>query len=166
MSDELNNIFGTSDRPITMADTQQLKYLECCIKEALRMFPSVAMYGRTLSEDVTIRKNKLLCFDVFKICQTESIYFFLFIDGHLLPAGSTVGVIPYALHRDPNQFPDPEKFDPDRFSAEKVRSRHPYAYVPFSAGPRNCIGERIAFPFHYFRFRFLLELGDSSFYST
>jgi len=57
VSDELNAIFGNSDRPITMADTLQLKYLESCIKEALRLFPSVAMYGRTLSEDVTIRKT-------------------------------------------------------------------------------------------------------------
>lgn len=58
MSDELNAIFGSSDRPITMADTLQLKYLESCIKEALRLFPSVAMYGRKLSEDVTIRKTR------------------------------------------------------------------------------------------------------------
>lgn len=55
VSEELNRIFGTSDRPITMADILQLKYLECCIKEALRLYPSVAMYGRTLSEDAVIR---------------------------------------------------------------------------------------------------------------
>lgn len=59
VSDELNAIFGNSDRPITMVDTLQLKYLESCIKEALRLFPSVAMYGRTLSEDVTIRKTNI-----------------------------------------------------------------------------------------------------------
>ena len=59
VSDELNAIFGNSDRLITMADTLQLKYLESCIKEALRLFPSVAMYGRTLSEDVTIRKTNI-----------------------------------------------------------------------------------------------------------
>ena len=59
VSDELNSIFGNSDRLITMADTLQLKYLESCIKEALRLFPSVAMYGRTLSEDVTIRKTNI-----------------------------------------------------------------------------------------------------------
>nr|CAH0113244.1 unnamed protein product [Daphnia galeata] len=119
LSEELNRVFGTSDRAMTMTDILQLKYLECCIKEALRLYPSVAMYGRTLSEDATIH-------------------------GYVIPAGSTVAVIPYSLHRDPVQFPDPERFDPERFMGDKKRNRHPYAYVPFSAGPRNCIGQKYA----------------------
>ena len=48
----------------------------------------------------------------------------------------------YLLHRDPKSFPDPDTFDPDRFSPERSQDRHPYAYVPFSAGPRNCIGQK------------------------
>ncbi|KAI9560160.1 hypothetical protein GHT06_014171 [Daphnia sinensis] len=119
VNEELNRVFGNADRPVTMADLSELKYLECCIKEALRLYPSVPFFSRLVKEDTSI-------------C------------GYDIPAGASLVAMSYVIHRDPTYFPDPERFQPDRFFPENARGRHPYAYVPFSAGPRNCIGQKFA----------------------
>ncbi|XP_067408063.1 cytochrome P450 4V2-like [Emydura macquarii macquarii] len=116
---ELDEVFGNSDRPVTMDDLKKLRYLECVVKEALRLFPSVPNFARTTSEDCHIR-------------------------GFKIPKGTDVLICTYVLHRDPEIFPNPEEFRPERFFPENCSGRHPYAYVPFSAGPRNCIGQRFA----------------------
>ncbi|XP_073434913.1 cytochrome P450 4V2-like [Dendrobates tinctorius] len=116
---ELDEVFGESDRPVTMEDLKNLPYLEAVIKEALRLFPSVPFYARTICEDCTIR-------------------------GFKVPKGVNALIVPYALHRDPEYFPDPEEFRPQRFFPEATNGRNPYAYIPFSAGLRNCIGQRFA----------------------
>lgn len=64
------------------------------------------------------------------------------LENYTIPANTEVFVLNYHMHRNPNHWPDPEKFDPERFSPEQIQGRHPYSYVPFSAGPRNCIGLR------------------------
>ncbi|XP_053440290.1 cytochrome P450 4V2 isoform X1 [Nycticebus coucang] len=119
VDNELDEVFGKSDRPATSEDLKKLKYLECIIKETLRLFPSVPLFARTLNEDCIVA-------------------------GYKVVKGTEAVIIPYALHRDPRYFPNPEEFQPERFFPENAQGRHPYAYVPFSAGPRNCIGQRFA----------------------
>lgn len=62
-------------------------------------------------------------------------------DKYEISKGTTAVVVTVGLHLDERYFPDAQKFDPDRFLPENTKNRHPYAYIPFSAGPRNCIGK-------------------------
>jgi len=68
---------------------------------------------------------------------TFSLYF---KEEYDIPPQTVVVVVPYLLHREEKHFPNPLTFDPDRFLPENSINRHPYAFIPFSAGPRNCIG--------------------------
>ena len=61
-----------------------------------------------------------------------------------MPKGISVVIPTYSIHMDPNLWPDPKRFDPERFSSEAKKLRDPYAYMPFGHGPHNCIGMRFA----------------------
>ncbi|CAH1402047.1 unnamed protein product [Nezara viridula] len=115
---EVMEVLGDS-KP-TYQSLMNFKYLERVIKETMRLYPSVPYIGRRLKKDMPIT------------------------DGHIVPKDSDVAVFIYDHHRNPENFPDPEKFDPDRFLPENIAKRHPYAYIPFSAGSRNCIGQKFA----------------------
>ncbi|XP_072353006.1 cytochrome P450 4V2-like [Scyliorhinus torazame] len=117
--EELDDVFGNSDRPATMDDLTKLQYLLCVIKESLRLFPSVPIFGRTLLEEC-------------------------YVGGFKIPKGVNAMIIPYVLHRDPKYFSDPEEFRPERFSQENSSRIHSFAFIPFSAGIRNCIGQKFA----------------------
>jgi len=58
-----------------------------------------------------------------------------------LPKGTSITIPVLGLHRDPTIYPNPDKFDPERFNTDQIKERHPYVYLPFGQGPRNCIGE-------------------------
>nr|CAD7198090.1 unnamed protein product [Timema douglasi] len=117
---EIESVVDCKDRALVYRDLQEMKYLEKVIKETLRLFPSVAVFGRKLNQDVQI-------------------------DNYTLPKGSSVGIMAYSMHRDSKLYPEPEKFNPERFDLiNLVQGRHPYQYIPFSAGPRNCIGQKFA----------------------
>nr|CAD7432284.1 unnamed protein product [Timema monikensis] len=117
--EELNSIFGDSNRNATYRDIQEMKYLEMVIKETQRLLPTVPIFTRNLKEDVAI-------------------------DGYIIPKGANVAIAPILIHRDHNLFPDPEIFNPERFSPENSLGRHPYQFISFSAGARNCIGQKFA----------------------
>lgn len=118
---ELNAIFGGSDREETYQDLQNMKYLERVIKETLRMYTTVPIIGRRLTHEVTLPNG-----------------------GYTLPKGTPVLLFLYKLHQNSEIYPNPEEFNPDRFLLENAQNRSPYAYCPFSAGPRNCIGQKFA----------------------
>ena len=107
------------DTPPTREDLAQLQYLGSVIKESHRLFPPVPNFSRNLRSDETIA-------------------------GYEIPAGTNVSLFPHVIHRDPRHWPEPEKFDPDRHRPETAATRHPFALIPFSAGPRNCIGQKFA----------------------
>lgn len=118
--DEIISVIGTDkNKSVTMDELNQLKYTEMVIKESLRLYPSVVAFSRTLSKDVPYKNG-------------------------VIPKGLRVAFNAYNMHRNPDTFPNPEKFDPERFLLENTVKRHPYGYIPFSAGPRNCIGQKFA----------------------
>ncbi|OWR55437.1 cytochrome P450 4G49, partial [Danaus plexippus plexippus] len=119
--DELYSIFGDSDRPATFEDTLQMKYLERVIFESLRMYPPVPIIARKINRDVKIATND-----------------------YVLPAGCTVVIGTYGIHRNPKYYENPDVFNPDNFLPEKTQNRHYYSYIPFSAGPRSCVGRKYA----------------------
>lgn len=107
------------DRELTPADVPRLGYTVQVLHEALRMCPPAAGVGRLALRDIAV-------------------------DGHRVEAGSLVALGIYAVHHDPQLWPNPEVFDPDRFSPDNARDRDRWHFIPFAGGARACIGEHFA----------------------
>ncbi|NXW15724.1 CP3A9 protein, partial [Circaetus pectoralis] len=105
--------------PLTYEAMMQLEYLDMTVSETLRLFPLGGRLERTCKKDVEIK-------------------------GVTIPKGTVVIVPIYTLHHNPKYWPNPEEFRPERFSKENKEAIDPYTYLPFGAGPRNCIGMRFA----------------------
>jgi len=114
---------GRDDDVIVWDDLVKFKYLTMCIKEAQRLHTVVPFIARELKEDLMIDGNKVL-------------------------KGTNVEVHMYALHHNPEVWEDSMKFDPDRFLPENISKKDPYSFLPFSAGPRNCIGQNFSMQEH------------------
>ncbi|XP_078037572.1 cytochrome P450 6A1-like [Augochlora pura] len=121
LRDELNQYMEKCNGKITYENMKELQYLDKVFKETLRKYPAGAILQRTASKEYYF----------------ESLKF-------SIPKSTEVWVPIYAFHKDPVIYPDPDKYDPERFTKEAEATRHPMYYLPFGDGPRNCIGLRFA----------------------
>lgn len=115
--EELQVVLGS--RNPTVEDFPRLRYTEMVLAESMRLFPPAWAIGRRAIEE----------------CE---------IGGYTVPAGSLVLMSQYVMHRDARYFPEPERFDPERWTPEARESRPQFSYFPFGGGPRRCIGEGFA----------------------
>ncbi|XP_030766169.1 probable cytochrome P450 4aa1 [Sitophilus oryzae] len=106
--------------PYSLDQINRMTYLEQCIKETMRLAPSVPIISRVLTSDIVL-------------------------DNYTLPAGLNVFISPFITHRLPHIFKNPLNYDPERFSSENLKKIPSHGFIPYSAGPRNCIGYKFAY---------------------
>ena len=116
--EEVNSVLSGREQ-LTYDDLKELKYTQGCIKEAMRIYAPVDAIFRETDEDMEL-------------------------EGHLIPKGMIISIPINFIHNNPHVWPNPEEYDPTRFFPGNAEGRDPYAYLPFSAGYRNCIGQNFA----------------------
>ncbi|EAA07732.1 AGAP002865-PA [Anopheles gambiae str. PEST] len=119
LREEINRAIAENGGEVTYDVVMNIKYLDNVIDETLRKYPPVESLTRVPSVDYLIPGTK-----------------------HVIPKRTLVQIPAYAIQRDPDHYPDPERFNPDRFLPEEVKKRHPFTFIPFGEGPRICIGLR------------------------
>ncbi|KAK7446242.1 hypothetical protein BaRGS_00040284 [Batillaria attramentaria] len=110
---------AAKDRQVTYETAMELAYLDMCMNESMRLYPPGFILDREAEEDMEFA-------------------------GYHVAKGMRMGIPVLSIHRDPAIWPDPMKFDPERHTPEARATRHPFAFLPFGMGPRNCIGMRLA----------------------
>jgi len=120
LRDEVNALGIAPNEPTTFDNLEAMPLSEMAFKEAMRMKPPVPSIPRRAIRDLTFK-------------------------GYAIPAGIMVGVNPVFTHHMPEIWPDPESFDPSRFTEEAQRGRHRFAYVPFGGGAHMCLGLHFAY---------------------
>ena len=115
--EEIRSVLGDRER-LEWKDLDSLKYTAMCIKESMRLYPPVPVITRLLNED-------------------------FHVDGYVIPKGTSVSIPINALHHHPKYWDNPYEFNPSRFGEEKPGGSN-FSYIPFSAGHRNCIGQKFA----------------------
>ena len=108
-----------SGRDPSYDDFESLNYTRMVLAESMRLYPPVWGISRVTTEDFSV-------------------------GGYMIPAKCILGVSPFVVHRDDRYFPDPMRFDPDRWLPEQANRRPRFSYFPFGGGPRLCIGEPLA----------------------
>lgn len=112
-------VAAIGERELTPDDVPRLGYTQQVLHEALRLCPPAAGVARLATRDIVV-------------------------DGYRVEAGSLIAIGLYALHHDPQLWPNPSEFDPERFSPENVKNRDRWQFLPFLGGGRPCIGEHFA----------------------
>ena len=118
LHEEIDAVLGSRLQPTT-DDLPRLRYTEMVLAESMRLYPPAWALGRLAINDYEV-------------------------SGYVVPAGSLILMSQYVMHRDPRYFPDPTRFDPERWTPAARESRPQYSYFPFGGGPRRCIGEGFA----------------------
>lgn len=118
---EINTVLKEHNNELTYEGIMEMRYMTKVVNETLRKYPPIPVLNRKCVADYQVPDSDFI-----------------------IKKGTEITISSLGLHYNPEYYPEPDKFDPERFSEEQKSTRHPYTYLPFGEGPRNCIGMRFA----------------------